>query len=129
MKAARRERGSVTLVTTGVMVLTAVLALASVDVLRALQGVARAQTGADAAALAAAQELALPTGTDPAVVAADFADRNGTTLVSCACQPPSADAVVEVEVSVPFVLLGGSRTVHAMARAVVEGHGESPGRT
>jgi hypothetical protein len=107
------------------MVLVAVLSLVCVDLLRALEGVARAQTGADAAALAAAQELALPTGADPAAIAGDYAGRNGTTLVSCVCQPPSAEAVVEVQVTVPFLLLGGSRTVQAVARAVVEGLGQA----
>jgi secretion/DNA translocation related TadE-like protein len=125
----RRERGSVTIVAAGAMVLVAVLSLFCVDLLRAIEGVARAQTGADAAALAAAQELALPSGVDPAAIAGDYAGRNGTTLISCACRPSSTEAVVEVEVSVPFVLLGGSRTIHAAARAVVEGLGRAPGRT
>jgi secretion/DNA translocation related TadE-like protein len=116
-----RERGSVTVLTTGIMVVAAVLSLASVDLLRALQGVARAQTGADAAALAAAQEIALPTGPTPSEVAADYSIRNGGTLVACTCEAGTAEAVVEVQIVVPFVLLGPDRVVHASARAVIEG--------
>ena len=56
------ERGSVTIVASGVMVVMAVLALACADVARTLTAASVAQTAADAAALAAAQELALPGG-------------------------------------------------------------------
>jgi secretion/DNA translocation related TadE-like protein len=120
------ERGSVTVLTAGVMVVMAVLALASVDLLRALQGISRAQTGADAAALAAAQEIALPSGASPSGVALDYAARNGASLIACTCEPGTGEAVVEVAITVPFVLLGPDRTVHASARAVIEGIGPAP---
>jgi secretion/DNA translocation related TadE-like protein len=115
-----REGGSVTVLTTGIMVVAAVLSLVSVDLLRALQGVGRAQTGADAAALAAAQEIALPTGLTPSEVASDYASRNGSTLVACTCEAGAVEAVVEVQIVVPFVILGPDRVVHASARAVIE---------
>jgi len=114
------ERGSVSVLAAGAMVLAAVLVLASVDIMRAVQGGARAQTAADAAALAAAQEIALPSGQVPADVAADYAVRNGATLVSCVCQPRSTEAVVEVAVTVELVFVGLDRVVHARARAVID---------
>src|SRR5205823_13142311 len=66
----RRERpgmevGSVSVLTAGILVLGAVLTLVAVDLMRALLAKARAQTAADAAALAAAQEIAIPSGQDP----------------------------------------------------------------
>jgi Flp pilus assembly protein TadG len=122
----RAERGSITVLTASVMVVAAVLSLASVDVLRALEGIGRAQTGADAAALAAAQEIALPSGSAPSDVAAEYAERNGAAMAACACAPGTAEAVVEVAVTVPLVFLGPDRTVHATARAVIEGLGPPP---
>jgi secretion/DNA translocation related TadE-like protein len=119
--AVSREAGSVSILAAGIMVLVAVLSLVCVDLLRAIDGVARAQTAADAAALAAAQELALPTGQDPDALASEFAERNGATLVSCACASGTGDAVAEVEVTVAFVLLGPDRAIRSRARAVVEG--------
>jgi secretion/DNA translocation related TadE-like protein len=115
------QRGSVTIVAAAVLFLTGILALASVDVMRAVEAKARAQTAADAAALAAAQELALPSGQSPADAAAELAARNGAALVSCACDPGGSDAVVEVTVTAPMVLLGPDRTVMSSARAVVGG--------
>jgi secretion/DNA translocation related TadE-like protein len=115
------ERGSVTILAAASLVLAAVLVLASVDIMRAAQGGARAQTAADAAALAAAQEIALPSGETPADMAAEFATRNGATLVSCTCQPGTAEAVVEVSVTIELVFVGLDRVVHARARAVIEG--------
>lgn len=115
------ETGSVSVLTAGMMVLMAVLCLVSVDLLRALDGVARAQTAADAAALAAAQEIALPSEGAPGDAAASYAELNGATLVSCLCDPGSAEAIAEVELAVHFVMLGPDRTVRARARAVIEG--------
>jgi len=114
------QRGSVTVLAAGSMILAAVLVLASVDIMRAVQGGARAQTAADAAALAAAQEIALPSGSTPSEMAAEYASRNGATLVSCACAPGSTEAVVEVEFTVELIFVGLDRVVHARARAVIE---------
>lgn len=116
---ARPERGSVTVLAAAVLVLCGVLALASADVMRALEARARAQAAADAAALAAAQELAVPSGRSPAEAAWEYAVRNGATLRSCRCQPGTSEARVEVAVSVPLVFLGPAREVVGRARAVV----------
>ena len=116
----RSDRGSVSIVAAGVMVLTVFLAMGTTDVARALIAQARAQTAADAAALAAAQELAIPSGVVPADVAGDYASRNGGELVTCSCDPGSTEALVEVRVPVGDLLLSGDgRWVHGRARAIV----------
>ena len=117
----RSERGSVSVVAAGVMALTVVLTLGAADVGRALVAQARARTAADASALAAAQELALPTGRTPGEVAVEYATRNGGDLLSCACDTGSSDAIVEVRVPVgPLFLAGDDRWVTARSRAVVD---------
>ena len=73
----RRERGSVSVVVAAIVLLALVLSVGVTDVARVLVARSHARTAADAAALAVAQELALPSGTDPADVAADYAARNG----------------------------------------------------
>jgi secretion/DNA translocation related TadE-like protein len=115
------ERGSISIIAAAFMVLVVVLAMGGADVAKALIAQARAQTAADAAALAAAQELAIPSGLVPAELAADYAIRNDATLVSCACEEESAEAVVEVQVPVGSLLLfDDDRIVIGRARAVVE---------
>jgi secretion/DNA translocation related TadE-like protein len=114
------DRGSVTLVAAATMGLIVVLTLGAADLGSALVAREQARSAADAAALAAAQELVLPTGRAPIDVARDFAEENGASLVACACGPGSAEAVVTVTVAVrPFLLLPGTRDVSAIARAVV----------
>jgi secretion/DNA translocation related TadE-like protein len=116
----RREQGSVSLVTAALVLITVVLALGCVDVLQVLAAKDRAQMAADAAALAAAQELVLPSEGSPAEVAAAYAADNGAKLVVCRCDAGSTDAAVTVERTVSLPFLGGRRTVRASARAVVE---------
>jgi secretion/DNA translocation related TadE-like protein len=114
------DRGSITLVSAAAIALAFVVALGSADLGRVLVARSRARTAADAAALAAAQELALPTGRLPAEVAADYAARNGAALTACACEPATFEAVVQVAVEVDgLLLLPGARTVAARARAIV----------
>jgi secretion/DNA translocation related TadE-like protein len=115
------ERGSVTILVAAVVLLAGVLALASVDLLRALEAKARAQTAADAAALAAAQEMVVPSSVTPAEVASDYAKRNGATLLACDCPPGGSEAVVRVEVPVRLVFVGPDRSITGRARAVIEG--------
>jgi secretion/DNA translocation related TadE-like protein len=115
----KREQGSVSLVAAALLLVTVVLALLSVDVLQVLAAKDRAQTAADAAALAAAQELVLPSETPPAEFARHYAADNGATFVSCTCEPGSTEAIVTVERSVTLSFLGGTRTVQATARAVI----------
>jgi Flp pilus assembly protein TadG len=101
--------------------LSGVLALATVDLLRALEAKAQAQTAADAAALAAAQEIVLSSSESPAGAAADYARLNGATLLECSCAAGGKEAIVRVEVPVRLVFVGPDRTVTGRARAVIEG--------
>ena len=115
------ERGSVSVVVAGVLAAAIVLALGAADVTKVLDTASRAQTAADAAALAAVQELAVPTETEPEDVARAFAAANGATLVSCACARDTRDARIEVRVPVGGLLLfGDDRVVIARAHAVVD---------
>jgi secretion/DNA translocation related TadE-like protein len=113
------ERGSVSLVAAGLIVLTAILALLFVDLLQVLAAKGRAQTAADAAALAAVQELVIPSEQAPADVAAEYVAINGAQLVSCRCDPGTTEAVVVVARTVTLPFLGGNRRLQASARAVV----------
>jgi secretion/DNA translocation related TadE-like protein len=116
----RGERGSVTVVTAAVIGLAFVVTLGAADVGRVLIARSQARTAADAAALAAVQELALPTGKAPADVAADYAARNGAVLTACTCEPATFEAVVQVSVeNHGLLLVPGPRRVVARARAIV----------
>ena len=118
----RGERGSASIVVAALLAAAVVMALGAADVGRVLVQQARAQTAADAAALAAAQELAMPSGRRPEDLARDYAAANGAVLTACTCPIGGAEAVVEVDVGVGDLLLAGSgRTVTARARAVVDG--------
>jgi secretion/DNA translocation related TadE-like protein len=114
-----RQRGSASLVVTAALALAAVTAAFSADLSRVAVGRTEAQTAADAAALAAAQELVRPTGRAPPDVAAEYAERHGARLVSCVCASEGTEAVVTVTREVTLPLLGQTRTVRASARAVV----------
>ena len=117
----RGERGSVTVVAAGMLVVLFVLVLGSADVAKTLAAVARAQTAADAAALAAAQEQVAPTGPDPEAMAREYAASNGGTLVECRCPPDGTEAVVGVQAEVGGLLfLAGADRVTATARAIVD---------
>lgn len=80
----------------------------------ALVGKARAETVADAAALAAADSLALGRG-DAVASARAIAARNGGSLVSCDCAGRHAQVTVEV----PVHGLAGHSHARATARAEV----------
>ena len=115
------EDGSVSVVVAAAVGMALIVTMGATDVGRAAIARARAEAVADMVALAAAQELALPTGTEPAAVAEMFAARNGARLVSCVCGQGSADAVVRVAVATgPFLLPLAERDVFADARAVVD---------
>ncbi|MGE5226949.1 MAG: Rv3654c family TadE-like protein [Planctomycetaceae bacterium] len=117
----RSERGSVSLVLVGGIAVTLVLAMGVADLARVLVVRSRARTAADAAALAAAQELAVPTGADPGSLAASYAEANGALLTACACAPGGDMADVEVRVDVgPLLLFADTQAVSARARAVVD---------
>jgi secretion/DNA translocation related TadE-like protein len=115
------ERGSVSVLVAAIISVVVVLALGMADVARVLVSAANAQTAADAAALAAVQELAMPSGLVPAEVASEYAARNGASLVSCECPVDSFEAVVTVRVPVGALLLfEDDHLVEAVARAVVD---------
>lgn len=115
------ERGSVSVLVAAIIAVVVVLALGTADVARVLATAASAQTAADVSALAAVQELAMPSGRTPAEVAGEYAGRNGASLVSCECPLESFEAVVTVRMPVGTLLLfGDDRLVEAVARAVVD---------
>jgi secretion/DNA translocation related TadE-like protein len=122
----RCERGSVTVVTAAIVGIMVVLTLGAADLGVALIARERAREAADAAALAAAQELALPGAGTPRDQAAEYAGRNGATLVGCGCEPGTLEAVVQVEVHVGHLfLMPGEHLIRASARAVVDVPGAS----
>jgi secretion/DNA translocation related TadE-like protein len=117
----RAERGSASLVAAAIVAVVMILALGAADLARVLIASTNAQNAADAAALAAAQELALPSGDDPADLAARYAAMNGAELVDCRCAPASFEALVTVRVRLAsLATVPGERSVEARARAVVE---------
>ena len=116
------ERGSVTVLSAAVMAALVVLAMGASDVARVLHAASRAQTAADAAALAAAQVLAIDEpGPEPAELAAEYAARNDAALETCACDRGTFEATVTVRLPVGgLFLVAGDRTVRAEARAQVD---------
>ena len=121
MRTITSERGSVSVVVAAAVGMALVVTMGAADVGRALVARARAEAVADLAALAAAQELALPSGFDPALIAADYTERNGARLVACSCAPGTTEATVRVAVDVRgFLLPLPDRAVIGVARAVVD---------
>jgi secretion/DNA translocation related TadE-like protein len=117
------DRGSITLVSAAVLAALVVLAVGASDVARVLHAASRAQTAADAAALAAAQALAIDEegGPEPAAIAGEYAERNGAVLETCSCERGTFEATVSVRLPVgDLFLVAGDRTVQARARAQVD---------
>ena len=115
------ERGSVSILVAAAVAMTLVMVMGVADVARALIARSRAEAVADLAALAATQELALPSGLEPGAVAAEYATRNGADLVSCSCSEGSLEAVVTITVPVDgFLLPIVGRDVVARSRAIVD---------
>ena len=116
------DRGSITLVSAAVLAALVVLAMGASDVARVLHAASRAQTAADAAALAAAQALAIEEeGPEPAALAGEYAERNGAVLETCTCERGTFEATVSVRLPVgELFLFAGDRTVQARARAQVD---------
>jgi Flp pilus assembly protein TadG len=109
-------------VVAGVVAALVVLSMGAADVARVLHAASTAQTAADAAALAAAQALAIeeegPTTQD---LASEYAARNGAALEACECEPGTFVATVSVRMAVgDLFLVGGDRRVLARARAEVD---------
>ena len=115
------ERGSVCVVVAAAVGMSLIVTMGAADVGRALVARSRAEAVADLAALAAAQELALPSGAEPGELAEDFALRNGARLVSCSCAEGTSEAIVRVVVRVGgFLLPLPDRDVVGVARALVD---------
>jgi secretion/DNA translocation related TadE-like protein len=114
------ERGSVSVVLVALLGMVVLIATGVADAASALHASERAQDAADAAALAAAQEIAMPEGRTPDDVAAEYAERNGGTLVTCACDPATFEVVVTVGAPVGRLwLFADDLVADASARAVV----------
>ena len=117
------ERGSGGILVCGLLALLAVLVLATGRLAGGLVAVSRAHTAADAAALAAAGELAAGrTAADAERTASVTATANGARLLRCDCGGPA----VIVHVS---VILSFSRPVSGLVKAAAraELHPECPG--
>ena len=115
------ERGSVSVVLAAVLLVTLIMVLAVADLGRVFVARSRARTAADAAALAAAQELAFPSGLEPSSLASRYAAANGGELSVCRCLAGTFEAVVEVRVSAgDLMVLPGAPTAVARSRAVVD---------
>src|SRR6185312_10037039 len=110
----RRERGATTVVMIGVVVIGFALLVGAGRLGTAVVARARADTAADAAALAAADMIALDRGAAAAEAAArDTAAANGARLVRCSCAGRIATVVVEYAVA----SLGASARSAARAEA------------
>jgi secretion/DNA translocation related TadE-like protein len=111
------ERGAATVLVIGVVAVGLSLTAGAARLGGALVAKARADTAADAAALAAADMVALGRGADAAERAArETAATNDGRLLRCECGGP----VVEVEVAVDAPGLAGlGGTARAEARAEV----------
>jgi secretion/DNA translocation related TadE-like protein len=118
-----REAGSAGVLLCGVVAVTAVLMLGLGRLATAVLATSRAQTAADAAALAAAGELAAGRSVGEAErIASLTASANGARLLRCDC----GGSAVIVAVTVTLSASGpASRLVRAAARA--ELHPECPG--
>jgi secretion/DNA translocation related TadE-like protein len=116
----RSERGSATVVVAAVLGVGALLTALSGDLSRFALVRSRAQTAADAAALAAAQELVFPSAAGPSEVAQEYAHMHGASLTDCLCDTTSDEVVVEVGIPVTLPFLGRETIVTARARAVVD---------
>ena len=117
----RQERGSVSVVIAAVVLLALVLSLGVADVAHVLVARSRARTAADAAALAVAQDLVIPSGVALSDIAANYAALNGAELSACVCEPGTFEATVTVSIQVDgFLLVAGARTVQVRSRAVVD---------
>ncbi|MGH2684017.1 MAG: Rv3654c family TadE-like protein [Actinomycetota bacterium] len=115
----RSERGSASIVVAAAVAFGAILAAFSADVTRVVAARARAQTAADAAALAAAQELVAPSVRSPEDLAREYAARHGATVIECECDRGADEVVVTVRLEVDLPHLDQTRSLRAVARAVV----------
>lgn len=114
-------RGSISILVATAALVLALVAVAAVDLGGVLIARVRAQTAADAAALAAASALApvLAQGGNPLNLAEDAASENGARLTRCVCEVGGTTAVVDVEIvaATMFVRAWNGMVVRASATA------------
>lgn len=123
------QRGNASIAVLGFAGVVAVLLLGLADLGVFLMARAKAQTAADAAALAAAAELLPGQGSDPVVEATRYAELNGAVLIFCDCKTPGRQATVSAAVPVRFALLGALGIDRVRARARAEADLGSLGRS
>jgi secretion/DNA translocation related TadE-like protein len=116
------DDGTASVLMIALLALAGFACLATADAANVLLARARAQSAADAAALAAAAAQWKLDGTDePSAVAADVAESNGAALESCACDVRAVSATVVVSVGTRVKMLGSARrTVTASATAAFD---------
>lgn len=117
----RGERGSVSLLAAGILFVLLVCALGLADVGQVIIARVQAQTAADAAALAAVQDLAYPTAVaDPIRSATAYAEANGGTLAACTCPPDGSQVLVTVTLAVDALhVIAGPVVVQVQSSAAV----------
>jgi len=115
------ESGSVSVIVAAVMVLAVMSALVLGAVGQTQAGALRAQTAADAAALAAAVATFPGTGSPaPHVEAERLAAANGSRVARCICpvDPSFTERTVEITVRLEIEVLGfGQATIERVSRA------------
>lgn len=105
----------------GLLTVVMLVALALSDLAKIASARSEAQMAADAAALAAAQDLAYPTtDSDPSIMAAEYAQANGASVVTCGCAPGAETATVTVaRATPPLAILSQPGGIRATAVAAV----------
>jgi secretion/DNA translocation related TadE-like protein len=117
------DDGVVSVLMVSLLALAALLCLAVADAANVLLARARAQSAADAAALAAAAVQWRVSGSrdDPTLAAQTIAEANGAELESCSCELRDDSAVVTVSIGTRIRMLGvAPRRVTATATAHVD---------
>jgi secretion/DNA translocation related TadE-like protein len=111
------ERGSAAVLVLGLIAIAIVLTLAIVAVGGAVVLAGRAESAADAAALAAADSVALGRSSGACASASSVAEIDGAHLVTCDLEPDAVEVLVELAGEHPVVL---GRPVRARSRAEVD---------
>jgi secretion/DNA translocation related TadE-like protein len=118
------ENGSVAVLVCGLIAVAIVLTVAVVGLGGAVVLAGRAESAADAAALAAADSLALGHPSSACAAASLVAEIDDAHLVSCELDSDAVEVVVELDGKHPVVL---GRTVRARSRAEVDLSGSRAG--
>jgi secretion/DNA translocation related TadE-like protein len=118
------QAGSVAVLVCGLIAVAIVLTLAVATLGGAVVLAGRAESAADAAALAAADSLALGHRSLACAAAGLVAAIDGAHLVACDLEPDAVEVVVELDGNHPIVL---GRPVRARSRAEVDLSGSRGG--